>query len=104
MEKDGILYFDVHMSLASEQIPEEFTISFLTPCVDSYSMWRPSIRFDRSLKMNFQQRTSSRFAQWMPLHAVVSSKGENSVLVAVSDAKTPISMRTGVYDEAATIE
>ena len=90
-EKDGILYFDIHMSLVSEQIPKEFKVMFYTPCVDTYSVWSPRIRYERSLKANWcKQLTSSRLAHWMPLHVIVSSKGENRATVAISDATTPI--------------
>lgn len=104
-EKDGILYFDVNLSLESEQIPKDFRIRFYTPCVDTYSVWSPDIRYDRSLKPNWsKQLTSSRLAHWMPLHAVVSSKGENRATVAISDAKTPIALRSGVREEDALLE
>ena len=105
VEKDEILYFDIHMTLASEQIPKEFKIVFYTPCVDTYSVWSPSIRYERSLKIDWgKQRTSSRLAHWMPLHALVSAKGENRAAVAISDAKTPICLRSGVREEDSTIE
>jgi alpha-galactosidase len=105
VEKDEILYFDIHMTLASEQIPEEFKVMFYAPCMDMYSVWSPRIRYERSLKANWcKQLTSSRLAHWMPLHTIVSPKGKNRVTVALSDAKTPIALRSGVREEDALME
>jgi len=102
-QKDGILHFDVNMSMESEQIPVEFKIAFSFPSVDMYSVWGPGIRFDRSLRdCNGWKRTSnSRLASWMPLHALVSQDGKNRITIAVSDAKNPIALRTGVREETA---
>ncbi len=104
-EKDGVLFFDVEMLFASEQVPEEVKITFDTPCVDIYSVWSPSIRYDRFLGPNWSKKTtSSRLASWMPLHMLVSSGGRNRMAVAVSDAKTPMCIRTGVCEEDACIQ
>ena len=103
-ERDGVCFFDVHMILENEASPEAFTISFSVPDVDVYSVWSPSIRFDRHIGPNWSKRlTYSRLASWMPLHALVSASGKNRMTLAISNAKTPISIRTGEREEDATI-
>ena len=104
-KNNGILLFDVNMILESESIPKEFRISFSIQDVDIYSVWSPSIRFDRYIGPNWSKRTtSSRLASWMPLHSLVSVTGKNRMTVAISDAKTPIELRTGECEENAGIQ
>ena len=102
--EDGVLLFDVHLELEEEAIPEQFSISFSIPDVDIYSVWSPSIRGERHLGPLWHKRTTeSRLASWMPVHALVSMSGRNRMTVALSDAKTPTSLRTGVREEDARI-
>ncbi len=96
-ENNGICFFDLNLLLENEVIPEEVSLSFSIKDVDIYSVWSPSIGYDRSLGPNWSKRkTESRLASWMPLHGLVSSAGKNRMLVAVSDAHTPLSIATGV--------
>ena len=102
--EDGVLLFDVHLELEEEAIPDPFSISFSIPDVDIYSVWSPSIRGERHLGPLWHKRTTeSRLASWMPIHALVSMSGRNRMTVALSDAKTPASLRTGVREEDARI-
>ena len=104
-KENGIELYEVKAVYPQEQIPETFSITFSTPVIDTYSVWSPSIRYDRYLAPAWGKRTtSSRLASWMPLHTLVSSAGKNKIAVALSDAKTPISIRTGVREETANIE
>lgn len=104
-QSDGIVFFDVNLVLEEEAVPEEFCISFSIPAIDAYSVWSPSVRFDRHLGPNWSKRvTASRLASWMPLHAIVSSAGKNRTLVALSDAKTPTSLGTGICEEDACVQ
>ena len=104
-EVDGILFADVNMELECEAIPEQFKVMMSTPDIDIYSVWSPSVRFDRHLGPDWSKRTTtSRLASWMPLHSLVSSSGKNRMAVAISDAKTPMSLRTGVCEEDACIK
>ena len=102
---NGVYFFDVHIVLEKEQIPETVKITFDMPDVDVYSIWSPSIRYDRHLGSNWSKRTTdSRLCAWMPLHALVSADGKNRMTVALSDAKTPCAIRTGVCEENAHID
>ena len=104
-ERDGVLYFDVHMLLAEEAVPETFDVLFSTPAVDVYSVWSPSLRFDRHLGPAFLKRaTYSRLASWMPLHALVSAEGKNRLTVTLSDAETPVGLLSGIKEESANVD
>ena len=104
-EVDGILFADVNMELECEAIPEQFKVVFSFPAVDVYSVWSPAVRFDRHLGPDWSKRTTpSRLASWLPVHSLVSASGRNKMAVAISDAKTPTSLRTGVCEEDACIK
>jgi len=104
-EIDGIFYADVVMRFETEVVPDPVKLRFYFPATDCYSVWSPNVRYDRSLKPNWLKSTSvSRLASWMPLHALVSSKGRNRLTIALSDAKTPMSLATGILEENANAE
>ena len=104
-EKDGIELYELRAVYSEEQIPSQFKVFFSIPDVDIYSVWSPSVRFDRCLGPNWSKRTTtSRLASWMPLHTLVSMDGKNRMAVALSDAKTPTSIRSGVCEENAHVQ
>ena len=104
-ESDGVLLLDVNMELEREAVPERFSISFSIPDIDVYSAWSPTMHSDRHIGVDWAKRTtSSRLASSMPLHALVSASGKNRMTVAISDAKTPISLRSGECEEDATVQ
>ena len=104
-EEKGIAFYEVKAVYAEEQTPEQITVSFATPNKDIYSIWSPSIRYDRHLGPAWGKRTTeSRLAFMMPLHALASADGKNRMTVALSDTKTPVSIRTGVREETANTE
>ena len=102
---NGVRFFDVHVVLEEERIPETVTIRFSVPDVDIYSIWSPSLRYDRRLGVNWGKKgVASRLCSWMPLHALVSQNGRNRMTVALSDAKTPTALRAGICEENANFE
>lgn len=102
-EKDGILCFDVNMILENSA-PQEFEITFRTPDIDIYSVWSPSLRFDRRLGPVWGKRKSeSSLASWMPVHSLVSVSGQNRMTVALSDAENPMTIASGECEDDATI-
>lgn len=104
-EEDGVLYFDVNVSMNNPEVPEKFTIMWKFPVDNCYSVWSPAINADRHLGPNWRKRvTHSRLAEWMPLHTLVSLQGKNRMAMAVSDAKTPMSLSTGVCEEDACFD
>lgn len=103
-EKDGILTFDVKMTLPEKAIPERFSIEWSFPICDCYSVWSPAISGSRDLRPDWgKQRTNSRLAGWMPLHQIVSVNGRNRMAIAISDAVTPTAILTGVCEETAEL-
>lgn len=104
-EKDGIFYFDVELSMDVPEVPEKFTVMWKFPVENCYSVWSPAIKADRHLGPNWKRReTQSRLAAWMPLHTLVSLQGKNRMAMAVSDAKTPMSLSTGVCEADACFD
>ena len=108
-DNDGVALYELKAVYSEEQIPEKFTVTFAIPDADIYSVWSPSwtpsSRFDRRLGPNWAKRASnSRLASWMPLHQLVSADGKNRIMLAISDAKTPLAIRTGVREETANVE
>jgi alpha-galactosidase len=103
-EKDGISYVEVKTRYSVPTIPEPFKICIDFPSVDIYSVWSPSVRYDRYLGASWRRRvTESRLASWMPFHMIVSADGKNRFALAISDAKTPISIATGVHEHNACL-
>ena len=104
-EQDGILTFDVKMVLPEEAIPERFQLEWTFPIHDCYSVWSPSNSGNRDLRPNWgKRRTDSRLAAWRPIHQIVSVTGRNRMAIALSDAKTPTAILTGVCEETAELE
>ncbi len=103
--ENGIALYEVTAVYPQAQIPEPFSVIFSTPIIETYSVWSPSARFSRHLAPAWQKRTTeSQLAFFMPLHTLVSADGKNAVAVALSDAKTPTAIRSGVREETARIE
>ena len=102
---NGVRFFDVHVVLEEERIPETVTIRFSVPDADIYSIWSPALRYDRRLGVNWGKKgVASRLCSWMPLHALVSQNGRNRMTVALSDAKTPTALRACICEENANFE
>lgn len=103
--ESGIELYELKVVYDDVRIPEQIKLTFSIPDVDVYSVWSPSLRFDRHLAPNWAKRTTtSRLASWMPLHTLVSRDGKNRMTLALSDAKTPISISTGVCEEDASVQ
>ena len=104
-EIDGIFYADVKMLFEEQVVPNQVRLRFYFPSIECYSVWSPNARYDRSLKPNWlKNKTVSRLASWMPMHALVSANGRNRLNISLSDAKTPVTLATGVCEEDACIE
>ena len=104
-EKDGILYVEVVMKQEKVTVPEKFMLEWKLPMGDCYSIWSPDIRNGRGMGMNWSKRTTnSRLSNWMPFHSCLTKSGKNRIAVAVSDAKTPLSIASGICEEDACID
>ncbi len=103
-EKDGIYFVDVHMKLAEKAIPNKFVARAEFPCADCYSTWSPALNEMRNISADWEmRRTYSSLAQFMPVQSLVSIKSRNRYCIAVSDAFSPIGIKTGLIEENACI-
>ena len=100
---NGISYLDVKMVLAEEAIPERFTLEWKIPLHDMYATWKTNFRtYDQRLAPDWwPQETLTRLASGLPMHSAHSAGGQNRITVALSDAKTPIRIRTGACEDDA---
>lgn len=84
--------------------PKPVTLSFKTPCVDLFSIWGTGLRMRQYLPTDWSKiGSTSSLASGAPLHAVLSQSGENRVTFALSDAKNPCKLQSGVNEETATL-
>lgn len=105
MEKDGICFYEFIAEFPQETIPEQITLSFSIPSVEIYSVWSPAVRYDRHIGAPWSKRTTAaRLSSGMPIHTLLSATGKNSITVAISDAETPTSIKSGVCEETANLD
>lgn len=104
-ECDGISLYRFTAEFDTPQIPGEITLSFATPMIDTFSIWNPGNRFSRNIPANWgKSRIDARLASQMPLQSLVSIGGKNRITIALSDAKTPTQICSGVCEENAGVE
>ena len=101
-EKD-LYFFDVKMTLDKEDFPKKFTVEWRIPMYDIYSTWNPTFRTEdpRVAPEWWPQITDSRLASGLPTVSVLSASGNNRMAIALSDAKTPVRIRTGACENSA---
>lgn len=103
-EIGDILYLTVEMSLPSPEIPEPFFIRWFFNASDCVSTWNPSLLDIHGLAFEWGKlAVQSRLASWMPMQSLISKDGFNKLCISVSDVDTPISIRTGLREEDATL-
>ena len=102
---DDILYIDVNIAMPTPEIPQPLFIKWSFSAKDCCSTWNPSLLDIHGLAFDWGKlRVQSRLASWMPVQELISKNGTNKLCIAVSDVDTPISVKTGVHEEDATIE
>lgn len=102
--KNNILYVKINFSNLNLVTPETFTVQWFISGVGCNSVWRP---FERShiLRPNWGKNTAfSRLASGMPIYQIVSAEDNNTICFSVSDADTPIKLKTGYVEETAELE
>ncbi len=100
--EDGIVLLDLELKLGEAAVPAPISVMFDFDCLDTYSVFSPTIWSSRHLGPNWNKRAStSRLSSGVPIHTLVSLAGQNRLTVAVSDADTSCSIRTGVIEENA---
>ena len=104
-EEKGVTYVDLLARFDRPTVPERLRLSFSLPICDIYSMWSPSAGTNRVLGPDWgPRRIQSRLASWMPIQQLISLSGKNRLCIAVSDAKTPIDITTGVCEETSEMD
>lgn len=103
-ETDNIVYLTVNMTLPTPEIPEPFFIRWNFSASDCVSTWNPSLLDIHGLAFEWGKLSvQSRLASWMPIQSLISKDGKNKLCISVSDVDTPISIRTGLREEDATL-
>ena len=96
---------DIAVTFDAPSVPETLTIRWKTPIVDMYSLWTPRAGSRRTFGADWGKVSSdSRLAAGAPVHQIISQRGRNRYTVALSDAETPISIKSGVIEESAEME
>ena len=99
-----IVELRVTVKLPTVCVPKKITLIFQTPCVDLYSIWGTGLRMRQYLPADWSKvGSSASLASGEPLHAILSQNGENRVTFALSDAKTPCKICSGVNEESSTV-
>ncbi|MBR0510731.1 MAG: alpha-galactosidase [Clostridia bacterium] len=89
--ENGVALYRVSMRREREAAPEKAVLSFSVRGADAYSVF-DCRRVDRAKSWGGVERTS-RLAADLPLMQMISKTGRNRYLFALSDVKTPVSIR-----------
>lgn len=81
------------------QTDHTLAISWSIPVVDIGFRWHPGCKFDRSLKADWYTPMQSKISSSAPVYSCYSAAGRNRMTVALSDARTLLSIRAGVHEE-----
>lgn len=101
-EKNNIIIYRFTIKAKKKKIqPLPITLNFFAPALGFFSQWSPLRDFDRSLLPNWGKylpESPSRLAFGAPLQSFIGQDGQNKVCIAVSDVKTPITIRSGLRE------
>ena len=99
-----ILFLDLNVTMAKAEIPEPIYLTWNFSASDCVSTWNPSLFDIHGLSFDWSKLTvKSRLASWMPVQSLISKDGINKLCIAVSDVDTPITIKTGICEENATL-
>ena len=90
-QDDGISFYRVAFDWGKLVSPKTISLDWEIPSVDMYYMWDP-INKIRDKSFGFRA-TESRLPSGMPLKSMVARDSKNAYLIAMSDVKTPLSLR-----------
>ena len=103
-EENGIYDYKFSFTSDGNEIVKPIHIRFNIPCVDIFSIWSPMSFLERNLKPDWRCiKNNSRTASGAPVESVISQNGINRLTVAISDAKLPITISGGVYEEESIV-
>ena len=88
-----------------EVMPEEYTITWYEPLIDTLAFWSPMHHFESYLRPDWSMNTAnSKLTSGMPVCALVNKQGTNKLTIAFSDPKIPVSLKAGVVEENSTLK
>lgn len=103
-EENGILYVDLSVKYEKPTVPSRAYLRWNVPCCKIIGTWGPDSTFMHGVMPDWLKHTTpSRMASGAPVHSLFSINSENTHTIAVSDAATPLEIRTGVCEETAEI-
>ena len=102
--KGDIIYLNLDISMQTPEIPKNVFVEWNFSASDCVSTWNPSLLDIHGLAFEWGKlAVKSRLASWMPVQELISKDGKNKLCIAVSDVDTPISIKTGLREEDATV-
>ena len=94
----GVELISLHFSAPEKAAPPRVMLKWSVPQLDMQSRWHPACRFDRNIPPDWSAPVSSTLASSIPLMQFLNLKGENRILVAVSDALRQVNILAGVNE------
>ena len=92
----GVELIRLKFSAQAAAPPPKVSLKWSVSQRDMQCRWHPSCRFDRNIPPDWSAPVSSSLASSIPLMQFLNLKGENRVLIAVSDALRQIDILAGV--------
>jgi len=92
----GVELIHLQFSAPEAAPPPRVTLKWSVPQLDMQSRWHPACGFDRNIPPDWSEPVSSSLASSLPLMQFLNLKGENRLLIAVSDALRQVDVLAGV--------
>ncbi|MBO5197941.1 MAG: alpha-galactosidase [Lachnospiraceae bacterium] len=94
-------FYQFSYTSQEEEVPAEVTVQWRIPSVSIFSTWNPMTRFERALRTVYTAgiRSESRMNFSAPMQTLIGADGKNVLTFAVSDAVTPLTINTQIYEE-----
>ena len=100
----GLELIYLRFNAPAADIPPHVMLEWSTPQIDVQCRWLPIMRFFRYPPPNWSSAVPSSLTSSIPLMQFLNSKGENRILVAVSDAMRKLNMKGGICEETNCID
>ncbi len=98
-----ILYLNFSACFPELTVPSPVSVSWYFGGADTFTTWNPDSLDIHGVGYEWgKTRIHSRLASWMPVQQLISKKGKNKLLIAVSDVDTPTKIGTGLREEDGT--
>lgn len=102
--KEDYLKLKITVHLPVKCVPAPVRIEWSIPCCNIFSQWSPMFNTEHTLNPAWNPTAvRSRSAYSAPVQTHISMDGVNKCTVALNDAKTPCEIRSGIYEENASI-